>query len=81
MVVAVRDVVNMCTYLCSGNILETKDAESFVAEVKEFVKDNEETELSFPSSLTSYQRRIIHEVTKQCVHSYNYLKDTINCVN
>lgn len=56
---------------CSNeDIGSTEEALKFKTQIEEFMMKGGETVLSFPASLTSYHRRIIHEVAtvKSPVH-------------
>ena len=43
------------------DLADSADAANFATQIEEFM-NKDETVLSFPANLSSYQRRIIHEV-------------------
>lgn len=55
-------MIFICVNDSEAGATENADFLTFESRIKEFVTSEKESVLSFPSSLSSYQRRFIHEV-------------------
>ena len=59
-------------YLLYSEDVVNEDTTKFTSQLKNFIDDKKESVLIFPSSLSSNQRRIIHEVKNTVESLYSY---------
>lgn len=69
-----------CVCFCSHGEVGGSISEHLEARLKDFVKNDSEVVLTFPTSLSSYHRRIVHEVCTIIVFKILGVCSNIKCV-